>query len=139
MTSVIHNINVDCADPYRLALFWAEVTGWTEHPDEGNAPDDPEALLISPDGDLHLLFIAGPDVKTGKNRMHLDLRPTDRTRDEEVTRLLDLGATLIDDRRISDGTGWAVLGDPEGNEFCIERSAIERSAVERSATERDEN
>jgi len=45
-------------------LFWGEVTGWTEHPDEGNEPEDPEALLISPDGFLNLLFIAGPDVKT---------------------------------------------------------------------------
>ncbi|MDQ3733559.1 MAG: hypothetical protein M3400_06085, partial [Actinomycetota bacterium] len=123
MASAIHNINVDCADPYRLALFWGEVTGWTEHPDEGNEPDDPEALLISPDGLLsypsqdaapgvrqsvpNLLFIAGPDVKTVKNRLHLDLRPTDRTRDEEVARLLALGASLIDDRRRPDGTGWA--------------------------------
>jgi len=55
------------------------------------------------------------------------VRPTDRTRDDEVTRLLELGATLIDDRRNPDGTGWAVLGDPEGNEFCVERSAAERS------------
>lgn len=37
MTSGIHNITVDCADPYGLALFWAEVTGWTEHPDEERA------------------------------------------------------------------------------------------------------
>jgi len=128
MASVIHNINVDCADPYRLALFWGEVTGWTEHPGEGNAPDDPEALLVSPDGQLHLLFIAGPDVKTVKNRIHLDLRPTDRTRDEEVTRLLALGASLVDDRRRPDGTGWAVLADPEDNEFCVERSGAERAA-----------
>jgi len=99
MTSAIHNINIDCADPYRLALFWGEVTGWTEDPDNGNAPDDPEALLVSPDRQLHLLFIAGPDVKAGKNRLHLDLRPTDRTRDDEVTRLLALGASLVDDRR----------------------------------------
>ncbi len=127
MSSALHNINVDCADPYRLALFWAEVTGWSEHPDERNAPDDPEALLVSPDGSLNLLFIAGPDVKSVKNRLHLDLRPTDRTRDEEVTRLLDIGASLLDDRRNPDGTGWAVLGDPEGNEFCVERSAAERS------------
>ncbi|MDQ3733323.1 MAG: VOC family protein, partial [Actinomycetota bacterium] len=64
-----------------------------------------------------------------KNRLHLDLRPTDRTRDEEVARLLALGASLIDDRRRPDGTGWAVLADPEGNEFCVERSAVERSAT----------
>ncbi|MBA3339625.1 MAG: VOC family protein [Geodermatophilaceae bacterium] len=134
MTSAIHNITLDCADPYRLALFWAELTGWTEDPDDGNAPEDPEALLISPDGSLHLLFIAGPDVKTVKNRLHLDLRPTDRSRDEEVARLLALGASLVDDRRRPDGTGWAVLADPEGNEFCVETSAAERSTAEPAAT-----
>jgi predicted enzyme related to lactoylglutathione lyase len=51
-----------------------------------------------------------------------------RRRDEEVTRLLGLGATLVADRRQPDGTGWAVLADPEGNEFCVERSAAERTA-----------
>jgi hypothetical protein len=63
-----------------------------------------------------------------KNRVHLDVAPTGTTRDEEVSRLLDLGATLVDDQRRPDGTGWAVLGDPEGNEFCVERSAAERAA-----------
>lgn len=57
--------------------------------------------------------------------MHLDLQPQDRTRDEEVERLLAIGATLVDDRRKPDGKGWAVLADPEGNEFCVERSAAE--------------
>jgi hypothetical protein len=33
---------------------------------------------------------------------------------------------LVDDRREPDGTGWVVMADPEGNEFCIERSAAER-------------
>ena len=61
-----------------------------------------------------------------KNRVHLDLRPTARSRDEEVTRLLGIGASLVDDQRQADGTGWVVLADPEGNEFCIERSARER-------------
>jgi len=54
--------------------------------------------------------------------------PTDRTREEEVTRLLGLGATLVADHRRSDGSGWAVLADPEGNELCVERSAAERAA-----------
>ena len=61
-----------------------------------------------------------------KNRMHLDLRPTERSRDEEVTRLLGIGASLVDDQRQADGTGWVVLADPEGNEFCVERSGRER-------------
>ena len=70
-----------------------------------------------------------PEPKTVKNRVHLDLVPTDRTRDEEVERLLGIGATLVADHRRSDGTGWVVLADPEGNELCIERSDAERAAT----------
>jgi hypothetical protein len=128
MTARIRNITFDCSDPYALAGFWSQVTGFPEDPDNGNEPDDPEALLVAPDGQLNLLFIAVPEGKTVKNRVHLDVMPTDRTRDEEVDRLVALGAALVDDRRRPDGTGWAVLADPEGNEFCVERSAAERAA-----------
>ena len=51
--------------------------------------------------------------------MHLDLRPADRTREEETERLLKLGASQLADRRRPDGSGWITLADPEGNEFCI--------------------
>jgi hypothetical protein len=67
-----------------------------------------------------------PEGKVVKNRMHLDLLPTARTRDEEVTRLLGIGATLVEDHRAADGAGWVTLADPEGNEFCVERSLKER-------------
>jgi Glyoxalase-like domain len=67
-----------------------------------------------------------PEGKVLKNRIHLDLMPTARSRDEEVARLLGIGATLVDDQRRPDGTGWVVMADPEGNEFCVERSAGER-------------
>ena len=77
---------------------------------------------------MSLLFIQVPEGKSGKNRVHLDLQPQDRTRDEEIERLLTFGATLLDDRRNADGTGWATLADPEGNEFCVERSAAERAS-----------
>jgi hypothetical protein len=74
-----------------------------------------------------MLFQRVPEGKTVKNRVHLDLQPTDRTRDEEVERLLGLGASLVADHRRPDGTGWATLADPEGNEFCVERGVAERS------------
>jgi predicted enzyme related to lactoylglutathione lyase len=61
-----------------------------------------------------------------KNRLHLDLIPTSGTRDSEVTRLVGIGATIVADQRRPDGKGWVVLADPEGNEFCVERSAAER-------------
>ena len=51
--------------------------------------------------------------------MHICLRPTDRTRDEAVDRILDLGATLVVDLRKGPDKGWAVLADPEGNEFYV--------------------
>jgi hypothetical protein len=69
-----------------------------------------------------------PEAKASKNRVHLDLLPAEQTRDQEVARLLELGATMVADHRRPDGTGWVVLADPEGNEFCVERSASERAA-----------
>jgi predicted enzyme related to lactoylglutathione lyase len=76
-----------------------------------------------------MLFQRVPESKTVKNRVHLDLEPS-IARDEEVERILALGATMDADRRNPDGTGWAVLLDPEGNEFCVLRSAAERKATE---------
>jgi hypothetical protein len=58
-----------------------------------------------------------PEGKTVKNRLHLDVNPTDREQDDEVRRLLDLGARQAD---VGQGeASWVVLADPEGNEFCV--------------------
>ena len=125
----IKSITFDCADPYRLAQFWSQLTGFSEDPDNGNAPGDPEALLVSPDGSLALLFIAVPEPKHVKNRVHLDLVPLTRRRDEEVGQLLRSGARMVADQRRPDGGGWVVLSDPEGNEFCVARSDAERAPL----------
>jgi catechol 2,3-dioxygenase-like lactoylglutathione lyase family enzyme len=120
MTSAIRHTTFDSNDPYALARFWSQVLGRPLHEDDH--PGDPEALIEG----AGLLFVTVPEGKKAKNRLHFDLQPQDRTRDEEVTRVLALGATLLDDRRTADGKGWVVLADPEGNEFCVERSAAER-------------
>lgn len=52
--------------------------------------------------------------------------PTDRTRAEEVERLVGIGTIVHADHRKPDGTGWVTMADPEGNLFCVERSATER-------------
>ncbi|MFD7640702.1 VOC family protein [Kitasatospora sp. NPDC059795] len=122
MSSVIRHVTIDCLDAYTLGSFWAQALGQPLHPDD--FPGDPEALIEG----AGLLFVTVPEPKAGKNRLHFDLQPQDRTRDEEVARLLGLGAVLVDDRRNEDGTGWAVLADLEGNEFCVERSKAERAA-----------
>lgn len=127
MVSRIRHITVDCADHEALGAFWAEALGWSDDPENPNEPGDPEWCLESPDGGPGLLFIPVPESKAGKNRIHVDLAPTDRTRDEEVERLRALGATIVGDHRKPDGTGWVTMADPEGNEFCVERSAAERA------------
>jgi predicted enzyme related to lactoylglutathione lyase len=126
MTVRVRTITIDCADPFTLAAFWSQVTGFGEDPDDPNDPSHSEALLVGSGGSPALLFIKVPEAKTVKNRVHLDLQPTDRTRDEEVEHLLARGAALVDDHRKPDGNGWVVLADPEGNEFCVERSQAER-------------
>ncbi|MEW2433710.1 VOC family protein [Streptomyces caniferus] len=123
MTSLVRHTTIDCADAFRLASFWAQVLGGTLADDD--LPGDPEATVTA--AGSALLFVTVPDAKAGKNRVHLDLQPQDRSRDEEVERLLALGATLVADHRRTDGTGWATLADIEGNEFCVERSAAERA------------
>ncbi|HET7303584.1 MAG TPA: VOC family protein [Segeticoccus sp.] len=124
MTSRISHTSINARNAYDQSLWWAGVLGWTEIPDDPNEPGHEECMIIEPGGSGRLLFIDVPDDKQVRNRLHLDLRPTDRTRDEEVERLLAAGATLVDDRRHPDG-GWAVLADPEGNEFCVLRSDAE--------------
>jgi catechol 2,3-dioxygenase-like lactoylglutathione lyase family enzyme len=126
MTSRIDHTSFDCHDAYALSSFWAKVLGFTGVPDEPDEPGDDECMIIDPDGAQRLLFIEVPEAKQVKNRVHLDLVPTDRTRDEEIDRVLALGASPVDDLREPDGTGWLVLADPEGNEFCILRSDAER-------------
>jgi predicted enzyme related to lactoylglutathione lyase len=129
MTARIAHTTVDSRDAYAQSLFWAAVLDFAEDPDDPNEPGHAECLIASRDGAQRLLFIEVPEGKAVKNRLHLDLVPTDGTRDEEVTRLLGLGARLVEDLRRPDGTGWAVLADPEGNEFCVLRSDAERAVT----------
>jgi predicted enzyme related to lactoylglutathione lyase len=123
MLTTIHHIAVDCRDAYAQAQFWSQVFG-TPINSEDN-PGDPESLVDTGPGQPGMLFITVPEGKHVKNRVHLDFTPTS-ARDDEVIRLLALGATHVDDQRRPDGAGWVVLADPEGNEFCIERSPAER-------------
>jgi hypothetical protein len=125
MASRLRTVTIDSLDPYAQAAWWSQVLAASVAPED--RPGDPEVALSTDAGDL--LFLQVPDAKVVKNRAHLDLEPSDRSRDEEVARVLELGATLVDDQRRPDGTGWVVLADPEGNEFCVLRSAAERAAT----------
>jgi len=105
---------VDAADPGALGRWWATALDWVV------VNDDPEEFEIrsAPERLPGLLFVRVPEGKSVKNRLHLDFRPDDR--DATVARLVDLGATQAD---VGQGEeNWVVLGDPEGNEFCVLQS-----------------
>jgi hypothetical protein len=120
----IRAITFDCADSHLMASFWSRAAGWTEDPTNPNLPGDVECMLVA--GAVEVTFIPVPEAKDRKNRLHLDLVP-DGPREAEVERLLSIGATLVADHREPNGYGWVVLADPEGNEFCVERSEAERA------------
>jgi hypothetical protein len=138
MSLRIRHITVDCADPYRLAGFWGPLLGYREDPAAPNRPGAEEAQLLDPHGASGLLFLRVPERKAVKNRVHFDVWPDGADsagRDESLARALGLGARVVDDRREPDGTGWVVLADPEGNEFCLERSRAERYEAPESDAE----
>src|SRR5262252_8837648 len=120
MTSKFTELAIDCADPGGLARFWCSVLDY-EVQDDGVVAI---GSLVVPEGKSRLgpvppmlTFAHVPERKTVKNRVHLDVNPTDRSQDEEIARLIGLGATVVNDNRPE--FGWVTLGDPEGNEFCV--------------------
>jgi hypothetical protein len=131
MTSYISHTTIDCANAYELSEWWKPVLGYVDIEDDPNLPGHEECMIRSPETGHHVLFIEVPDARAVKNRLHFDLRPVDRTRDEEVDRLVSIGASRLADHRDvrGDGTGWVTLADPEGNEFCVLRSDAERGVA----------
>jgi len=125
-TLEIHEITFDALDPHALAAFWGALLEREIRP--GDMPQDDSVLVTPTLGQPGLLFLRVPEGKTAKNRIHFDLWPTSAKRDEQVQRAIELGAVALADLRRENGTGWVVFADPEGNEFCIGRSAAERAA-----------
>jgi hypothetical protein len=133
----------DAADPARQAQFWSHALGYViQEPPTGfdswpaflQAQGVPEeawnnaAAAVDPSGGRpRLLFQYVAEPKTMKNRLHIDLQsgggpsvpPEEQRRrvDVEVERLTTLGATYVLTTEEL-GVVWAVMLDPEGNEFC---------------------
>ncbi|MBI2244886.1 MAG: VOC family protein [Nocardioides sp.] len=127
MTAFVAHTTVDCRNAYELSEWWKPVLGYVDLDGDPNLPGHEECMIRDPETGHRLLFIEVPDDKAVKNRLHLDLRPRSATRDAEVETVLAHGAALVADLRgkYGPGTGWVVLADPEGNEFCMLRSEAE--------------
>lgn len=122
MASKFTELAIDCADPRALAGFWCSVLGYevreaSERLVTIGSPVVPEGTRRQGPVPPALTFARVPEAKRLKNRLHLDLTPTDREQDDEVRRLLDLGARRVDVGQAD--ASWVVLADPEGNEFCV--------------------
>ena len=111
MHSYIKNVTFDCADALVTATFWAAALGSNVDEDSTSERAFVEAAGW---GGPNMWFVAVPEPKTAKNRIHLDLRAPGSVEDE-VARLRALGATVL---RV--GEDLTVMADPEGNEFCVE-------------------
>ncbi|HVC13549.1 MAG TPA: VOC family protein [Acidimicrobiales bacterium] len=121
MASLLREICIDCSDPAAVADFWGRVLGWEVR------REDPTYWMAAPGADeatgLALVFCPVPERKTVKNRLHIDVSPVGCDQEEELARLLGLGAVRAD---VGQGEQtWIVLTDPEGNEFCLLRSRID--------------
>src|SRR5256885_102479 len=115
MTSALTEIVIDCNDMRRVAEFWAAVLDWPINEAENGE------LWMSATGDYtarpFIVFEPVDEKKTVKNRVHIDVNPRGCEFEEELERLLALGAMHVD---VGQGdVPWAVLADPEGNEFCL--------------------
>jgi hypothetical protein len=124
MTSKFTELAIDCADPRSLAQFWCAVLGYEVQDEEEDGAVAIGSPLV-PEGKNRpgpvpptLTFAPVPEGKTIKNRLHMDLNPTDTDQEAEVRRVLELGARPADVGQTGDES-WVVLADPEGNEFCI--------------------
>jgi predicted enzyme related to lactoylglutathione lyase len=105
-------VTVDTTDPKRLADFWSAVLQ-VEIADERY---EEVSLQRQPDRGVTLAFQRVPDPTPGKNRVHVDLLVADVATARE--RVLALGGTALDEHE-RDGYRWAVVTDPDGNQFCL--------------------
>jgi predicted enzyme related to lactoylglutathione lyase len=112
----LHHVVVDAHDLPALARFWTQALGWKVLSERENE------IVIGADenASVGMCFMPVTDPKTVKNRMHLDLTSSAADRDQEIGRVLALGARRVDIGQTG-AESWTVLADPKANAFCVAR------------------
>jgi predicted enzyme related to lactoylglutathione lyase len=108
--ATFRDIVIDCADPAPLATFWSEVLGYPIV-----SQDEETACLDPGDRSFRIWIVKVPEPKTVKNRVHIDINLEPGN---DLDQLTKLGATVLSPFGSIPDAPWAVLADPEGNEFC---------------------
>jgi hypothetical protein len=128
MTVAIASVTFDCLDALVVGRFWSAAIGRPLDPGASSGfasigfqgrRDRTGWGPVERDADPTWLFARVPELKTVKNRMHLDVIAADP--EAEIARLVELGATRVDDRD-EYGYAWTLMTDPEGNEFDLARA-----------------
>ena len=124
MSLTIHQVAFDCKDARLQSDFWSQVLGYAKE----NWGEEYGAMVYSLDNTgVRVIFMPVPEQKSVKNRVHLDVRTADGTREAEVQRLVDLGAKEIETKSASTdlwSATWTIMHHPEGNEFCVSRKPL---------------
>lgn len=130
MSVRLSHTTIDCHDAFALSEWWRIAMDYAIDPKDPNLPGHEECEIHDPETGHTLLFLQVPDQELPAKRIHFDVRPRERTQAEEVEWLGEHGARVIADRRgiYGPGSGWVVLADPEGNQFCVLLSPAEREA-----------
>ncbi|MFI6497759.1 VOC family protein [Nonomuraea typhae] len=102
---------IDCADPSRLAAFWAALLGGVP------VDRDPAWSYVDPPDGLRLAFQRVPESKAAKNRLHLDLAVASPA--GAAVRVAALGGRAVGELREDAVGAFQTMADPEGNEFCL--------------------
>ncbi|HET6668311.1 MAG TPA: VOC family protein [Intrasporangium sp.] len=116
MPLALHHIVIDAHDLVAQGRFWAAALRWQV------LSVREREVVVGPDehAPVGLCFMPVPETKTVKNRLHLDLTTGADDREQEIERLISLGARRVDIGQTG-SESWTVLADPEGNEFCVVR------------------
>lgn len=108
-------INMEATDPVGLATFWAGLTG--------ASPDiNGDSVYLAPSGPngFGMFFQPRTGSRAARQEQHMDLTVPWGSRESEVERVLELGATFKwDVLEEFAHVQWTTLADPEGNLFCI--------------------
>jgi hypothetical protein len=134
-------VTFDASNPHQLAAWWSELLGYDVETADRIVPELLERGLLAESEVLHfdehvffqdavaasdperngprLYFQRVPEVKIAKNRVHLDVPVIGEALDDAVTRLVGRGAEFVEFGE-HPGHRWAVMRDPEGNEFCLQ-------------------
>lgn len=123
---IIGSIVIDCSEFDKMLTFWQEALHYVPR----EPAKDGWVVLRDPEGrNPNVSLNQDLEKPLGRNRLHLHLYTN--IREDEVTRLLRIGARRHPQTYEADDD-FIVLEDPDGNLFCVVQKDPSESGVSRT-------